>query len=736
MQLKNFTPRPYQAVLFNQAAKENTLVCLPTGLGKTAIALLLAVQRATLYPTSKIVFVAPTKPLVEQQLETFQKHITLDEAEFALFTGSVSPKKREELWASCRFIFSTPQTIENDVLANRYTLEEVSLLVIDEAHRATGDYAYVFLASEYQKQAQHERILSLTASPGTDETKIREVMQNVGAQRIEYRKLTDPDVKEYTQETEVSWQQVALDDDFKKLSQYLSTAYTARLKKVKEFGFLHTSFENLSKVQLLKLQQELHAKAQSDPQLELLQSISLIAQALKIQHANELAQTQTLQGFYAYVQSLFQQARTSKVKAYKAIAQDIEVRSAFAKAKDLLDAGREHPKLRALVDKIGSANKQAKFIIFTQYRESAQALANSLEKKGISHSLFFGQAKKNGVGFSQKKQKEVLDNFRAGEFSCLIATSVAEEGLDIPTVDHVYFFEPVPSAIRTVQRRGRTGRHDKGFVSVFVTKGTRDETYRWVAHHKERRMYEVLEKLKNSSASQHEQKSLSEFSKTKTKNSFTVIIDYREKGSPVMKALRNLELNIELQQLAIGDYVVGPEACIEYKRYDDFLDSIVDGRLLGQLAQLKKYAKPIILLEKSQESTRRVDEVAIQGMLATIALSYRIPILQSSNPLQSAQLLLALARREQQTSATSFSFHQAKPFTDKELLEYIVSSFPGVGGVLAKSLLSHFDSLDALFQASVAELQEIEKIGPKKAKELYRMLHLSYSQAKQEEGFE
>lgn len=733
--LRDFTPRPYQAVIFSSAAKQNSLVVLPTGLGKTAIALLLAARRATLYPSSKIVFVAPTKPLVEQQLETFKKHMAYDQEDFALFTGSISPAKRAELWDSVRFIFSTPQTLENDVLANRISLDSVSLLVIDEAHRATGDYAYVFLAKEYSKQAHQSRILALTASPGTDEQKIREIMQNLAIERIEYRKSTDPDVKGFIQETDVDWMQITLTENIKQAATYLQKAYDHRIKKVRDNGYIYQKQQTLSKVQLLKLQQQLHAQAQQDSEPNVLQSISLIAQSLKLQHAIELVQTQSVRSALLYLKSIIKNAQSSKVKAFKQLAADVDLRSAFIKLREEFEAGREHPKVNSLLSRIQSVLEQkseAKVIVFSQFRDSAVAIARVLEQKGISHSLFFGQAKKNGVGFSQKRQKEVLDSFREGKFSCLIATSVAEEGLDIPAVEHVFFFEPVPSAIRTVQRRGRTGRHQKGFCSVLVAKGTRDEAYRWVAHHKEKRMYDVLERLKGSSV---EQKSLEMFSKSSV-NSSKIIIDYREKGSPVMKSLRNLSADIELQQLSIGDYVVGPQACIEYKRYDDFLGSIIDGRLIAQLHQLQKYAKPVLLIEKSSDNqlSRRVDQAAIHGMLATISLSYRIPILQSSSPFESAQLLLALAKREQQESSSSFSFHQAKPFSDRELLEYVVSSLPGVGGTLAKSLLTEFNSLQLLFNASVKQLQSIEKIGPKKAQEIYRILHLGYTDAKSNEG--
>src|SRR3989344_8769678 len=98
--LRNFTPYLYQQTILSTCVKANTLVVLPTGMGKTAISMMLAVNRLQQYPRSKILILAPTRPLVLQHLETFKKHITLPEEKMAVFTGHVSPEKRQELWQS------------------------------------------------------------------------------------------------------------------------------------------------------------------------------------------------------------------------------------------------------------------------------------------------------------------------------------------------------------------------------------------------------------------------------------------------------------------------------------------------------------------------------------------------------------------------------------------------------------------------------------------------------------
>src|SRR3989338_2867767 len=197
----------------------------------------------------------------------------------------------------------------------------------------------------------------------------------------------------------------------------------------------------------------------------------------------------------------------------------------------------------------------------------------------------------------------MLDDFRNGLFNVLVATSIGEEGLDIPRVDLVIFFEPIPSAIRSIQRRGRTGRQDKGRVIVLMASGTRDESYRWVAHHKEKRMYRNLlnirKKLNFSSYKKKEPQT--KFSGDKIK----IFADYREKGSGV-----------------------------EIKIVEDFVDSIIDGRLLQQIKELKKnFERPVLVIEGQNDiySVRNIHHNSILGMMATIAVSYGIPLIQTRN---------------------------------------------------------------------------------------------------------
>jgi Fanconi anemia group M protein len=727
-------PRVYQEVIFNTGTTKNTLVVLPTGLGKTMIAAMVAAHRLKHYPKSKVLFLAPTKPLVQQHFSSLQKTLNLPTEEFVLFTGTVPPKKRQAQFADARFIFSTPQGLENDVISGRIKLDEISLVIFDEAHRAVGDYSYVYLAERY-KNVPHARILGLTASPGTDTEKITEVCQNLSIEEIEVRQEADKDVAPYVQEVDMQWVEVPFPEALRKVQQELLKAYNTKLVQAHKFGYLKTPPGQVNKSVLLQTQGALHGEiARGNKEFELLKTISLLAEAMKLQHALELVETQGVYSLKSYLDQLQSQSRTSATKATKNLVLDPHFKAAVHLTEDLLENQTEHPKVKA-VKKIILQNTHnqpnAKIILFTQYRDQAVNIQKSLNEIRISNEVFVGQAKKKTTGLSQKEQKEMLERFSDGEFQVLIATSVAEEGLDIPKVDLVMFYEPVPSAIRTVQRRGRTGRLEKGKVIVLVTKGTRDVGYRWVAHHKEKRMYRAITQVKKNMmlGDTKPQKTLSKYEKKKDAQEFTVIADHREKGSPVLKQLVELGVKLDLQQLAVGDFLLSDRCAVEYKNVRDFVDSIIDGRLLSQLKNMKQYSRPILILEGVEDlySQRKIHPNAIRGMLATITVSYGYSIITTKSPQETAGMLYAIARREQ-LGTKDFQYHTGKPLSEGERLEYVIAAIPGIGAQLARPLLDDFKTIKNIANASVEDLQAVPGIGAKKAEQIFEMMRREYEE--------
>jgi Fanconi anemia group M protein len=422
------------------------------------------------------------------------------------------------------------------------------------------------------------------------------------------------------------------------------------------------------------------------------------------------------------------------------------------KAKSMYEVGVEHPKLEELKRIVTKAITvpDTKILIFNQYRDSASKIETELNKiPGVSAKIFFGQAKKSGTGMSQKQQKEVVEQFSNNIFNVMVATSVAEEGLDIPKVDLVIFYEPIPSAIRHIQRRGRTGRLEKGSVIVLVTKGTRDEGYKWSAFHKEKRMKRTLTDMRgtmngngfgNGFVEKIERKDevLARFiNKDDGKNdcsipepSIKIFADDREKGNSIIKELIDLGIKIDLRRMEVGDYILSTRCAVEYKKVPDFVDSIIDGRLLQQVKDIKNsYDRPLIIVEGMEDiySMRKIHPNAIRGMIATIAVSYGIPIIQTRTFKETANLLAVIAKREQEETSKNFNMHsEKKPMTLKELQEYIVSAFPGVGPGLAKPLLREFKTVKNIVNASEEDMKKIDKIGEKKAREIQKALNEEY----------
>jgi ERCC4-related helicase len=739
IKIKNFEPRIYQENILKTCINKNCLIVLPTGLGKTKTAILISANRLNNFPNSKILFLTPTKPLASQIQKEFIDCLDIDEKQVVLFTGEISPSTRKSLWQNARIIVSTPQGCLNDVVNSTIDLKNVSLLVLDEAHRCVGDYDYVFMCKKYQEKASYPRIVGLTASPGSDLNKISEVCKNAFIEDIEIRTEKDSDVSPYVQDIKIDWIKIDLPDEFLGVINFLQLTLKERLIKLKNYGAISNINPNsLSKKDLLSLQAQTHGRIdKGEKDFLVWQIISLVAESIKVHHAIELLETQGVNSCIEYVKRLFHDAETTKVKAIKSLVKDPNFKSALIKLEELAENGYDHPKLDELIKIIRvkfDKNKDAKVIVFNQYRYSASNIEKQLNKiENVRAKLFVGQLKKADTGLSQKEQHKVIDNFKSGAFNVLVSTSIGEEGLDIPKVDTVIFYEPVPSAIRAIQRRGRTARQQEGELIILITKNTRDETYHWVAHNKEKRMHRVLDSIKNKlkfTSEKMDQQTINNF--IKTKDELKIIADFREKGSNLIKELLNLGIDVTMQNLLSGDYILSDRVGIEFKTKEDFINSIIDGRLLTQVKDLRNnYQNPLLLVcgEKDIYSIRNIHPNAIRGMFASIALNYNVPILFANNFQDAAALIKVIATREQKDNDRDVLLRSdKKPLTNSEFQSYIIQSLPGVGPTLAKSLLREFKTVKKIINLSEEELQKVEKLGPKKAKEIKRILEEEYKE--------
>lgn len=502
-------PREYQKKIIETAQEQNTLVVLPTGMGKTLIALMLSINRLEKYRGSKVLILAPTRPLVEQHLNSFIKQLPELFAELNLFTGEIPAKARQKLWEQSDIIFSTPQCIANDLGAGLYSLENTSLLVMDEAHRCLKNYDYTKVVNHYKNQARNQRVLGLTASPGSDYEIVKQICNHLDIQQVEIRSRESEDVKPYLQELEFKKIDVAFPEEFIEMQVLLTRIYDSKVEQLRTRNLL---FGPGNKITLLKLQTNL-ARQASAGNGNAMAGLSLTAQAIKIAHALELLETQTLSGLRNYLQELMKQADEKKSKGVQFLVKMPEFSAAFISLTHLLAQKKEHPKIERIQELVTSElkeNEKAKLLIFTQFRETAASIVRNVQQiPNVRASVFIGQAKKASGGMSQKEQKTVIEKFRSGELNVLCATSIGEEGLDIPEVNAVIFYEPIPSAIRKIQRAGRTARHTRGKLFILVTKDTRDESSHYASSAREKKMYKTIQSIKEDM--QHKPKTLNDF---------------------------------------------------------------------------------------------------------------------------------------------------------------------------------------------------------------------------------
>jgi ERCC4-related helicase len=490
---------PFQLDLARVGVSEDLLVVLPTGMGKTAIAALVAAERLRA-GTGKVVFLAPTRPLVDQHSESFAKWIPI--ARRARFTGSVRSPEREGSWEAADVVFATPQIIEHDLAEHLYSLRDVDLLIFDEAHRAVGRYAYVTLAGQYRTERPvGGKVLALTASPGAEAERIEGVIQTLGTTRVESRSRTDEGVKEHVHPVEVETRWVKLPPVAQSIQATLLRAAHVEGVKLQRMGYLRKKpLDSVSVKDLIALRAEIFARP--GPMVRRFGPLYHQLVLLHLHHLSERLETQGIGPFLQYLERL--EAKPKPSKGDRAVLALAEVKSSREEAQRYLRESGEssHPKLDTLAqiveEVLGKAGERpVRILVFAQYRDTIQGIQSMLEQRGHRVGRFVGQATRDrkDLGMNQREQHQVLAGFRAGQFPILVASSVGEEGIDVPDVDLVIFFESVPSEIRAIQRRGRTGRTRFGKVILLLTEGTRDVGYQRAEVRREHAMHRVIRQL-------------------------------------------------------------------------------------------------------------------------------------------------------------------------------------------------------------------------------------------------
>ncbi len=308
-------------------------------------------------------------------------------------------------------------------------------------------------------------------------------------ENIEIRDENDADVKTFSHKIENDWVFVELPKEILVLRDLLLELLKEVLEDLKALGAIQSSDLQKHKRELLMARQralrDLHVDSKN------FSVLSLQARAMNISHGLDLVETQGIAALLVFMEGM--KNRETKSKAVRVLLEDFRWEAIEEKAREIAGKGGEHPKFEALVKLLKKMKKGEKAIVFAQFRSSITKIVQVLEKvEGLAPVEFVGKSKGKG----QKHQQQVMQGFREEKFNVLVSTSVGEEGLDVPEVSLVVFFESVPSEIRLIQRRGRTGRIREGKVVFLITKGTKDEAMFWVSKNREKKMRKMIEGMR------------------------------------------------------------------------------------------------------------------------------------------------------------------------------------------------------------------------------------------------
>ncbi|EYE93615.1 3'-5' DNA helicase [Aspergillus ruber CBS 135680] len=490
--------RDYQFNITQHGLFHNLLVALPTGLGKTFIAATIMLNWFRWTKSAQIVFVAPTKPLVAQQISACFGVAGIPRSQTTMLTGEAAPGIRSEEWKTKRVFFMTPQTLVNDLKTGIADPKRIVLLVVDEAHRATGGYAYVEVASFLRRFNKSFRVLALTATPGSTVESVQAVIDGLDIARVEIRTEQSLDIREYvhskdieTQTFENSEEMVLCMDLFSRTLQPL----VDQLRNLNAYWgrdpMMLTAF-GLTKAR----QQWMASDAGRNANMGMKAKTNTIFTVLaSLAHAIDLLKYHGITPFYRHLLH-FQSSVDGKKggKYQRQIFQDDH----YKKLMNHLDPWVKnpefigHPKLEYLKQVIlnhfmdagegdeGSSQSATKVMIFVHFRDSAEEVTRVLKRYEpmIRPHIFVGQSSAKGSdGMNQKTQLGVVEKFKKGTYNTMVATSIGEEGLDIGEVDLIVCYDSSASPIRMLQRMGRTGRKRSGNIVLLLMQGKEEESY-------------------------------------------------------------------------------------------------------------------------------------------------------------------------------------------------------------------------------------------------------------------
>ncbi len=488
--------RAYQLEAADEALTGSTMLVLPTAAGKTVVAWMVIAERLQSTSGWSLV-IAPTVALVEQHLRGLS--LALEDVEPVSITGQNPVVKRPGLWGSSRVIVATPQVVRNDVVKGTLDLKDCSLLVVDEAHHATGEHAMAQVGEIYNSQSSNPLVFATTASPGSRKDLVREVCTRLSLERIHLRPSGDPMLAKHLAGLELQEIRVTVPDEIRHLAEPLILWQRGIVDRQRRLGryVMSGAISHAGLSNAMDRAQTAISRGESNAY----QSVSQIATAMRLHHLINHLLSQGCAASKEFLLRLSSGDR-SNTKSIRGFLRDPRISGLIRSLEEMDEVHSKVGAVRRLVRERLRRDSESRIIVFATFRDTVSALELALsELKGARPVRFVGQSSRDGSeGLTAKQQVERLDEFRDGSANVLVATSVGEEGLDIPSADLVIFYEPITSEIRTIQRRGRTGRHREGEVVVLIAEETRDEGAWAAAERREEYMRRAVHRVRREIA--------------------------------------------------------------------------------------------------------------------------------------------------------------------------------------------------------------------------------------------
>lgn len=398
------------------------------------------------FPDSKVVFMAPSKPLVNQQKSACFDIVGIPKKETAEMTGKIKKEKRVKLWNEKRLFFCTPQTLESDIEQQTFPAHSIKLIVFDEAHNARGNYAYCQVIKAMRSVQSSFRVLALTATAGKSK-EIIDIIENLLISKIEYREETSLDVRQYTHQKKIECVEVKLSTEINEIIRRFQEFIDPNVRMLREAEIIKTF--NLSKGYLVILLSKFNSNNYISEQ-DKKKYRPILSATVGLYNSLEMLQRF---GIHLFIKSFrdLDDPEGKRFKYYvnmdpklKQLVHELEEKygnffDGIHTSNQLTDYG--HPKFDILKTKVQEYfdNNGAKVIIFSEFRDGTTLINSMLQqlKPKVLSQVLIGQ----GKAMTQKQQLAIMKEFREGKINTLICTCVGEEGLDIGEVDLVICFD-------------------------------------------------------------------------------------------------------------------------------------------------------------------------------------------------------------------------------------------------------------------------------------------------------